>query len=755
MTDHFRGRFAPSLLVFAVFVAFPPSHRACGQEAVADGLAIDGVRLGFAGAFKVGKWTPVEVTVEASRPMTVQLSVEAPDPDGSPASQPVRRAKLGEPGRHQLWGVFKIGRLEGPVRIRIEADGETLASRQLRLTSIGAANHAPALRQDVYLVATLGKPAGFETDDLLHVVELEDGAQLPPTASGYETLDALVIAGGYDVGAERSTAIREWVRLGGHLVVAVGSEINAYRESPLAEWVPVRVLEEASRLPQLSGLESFSGTNTRILFKGRQKAARLRPQAGKVLISGLDGPLLVRAALGFGRVSFFGLDLDRPPLSSWDPISAVGRKLIVGNGDATSSESRSGHRRLGHSGITDLATQLHAVREDFPRVRRVSTWTVMGLLFVYLVVIGPVDYLIVHRVLNRPHLTWISFPLLVLVAGCLAAWGASAANGDRLRVNQLDVVDVDAVSNTIRSQTWATIYSPQTRRYRVDVQANDLAYAGPNAGNNSSSAVGTRPRVAWYGVPENVIGGMYRPAGLELAKPSYSFAQGARRVENLPITLWSTKSLTAGWDCSDLDLIESDLESRGYGRLTGTIMHRMSAPITDWILAYRHTVYRPAVTGYNQGRPTLRPLQRWSPNGPNVRQRELNGYLTGAVAKATASREGLAETIHVEKTPYDALSRNSDQIMRILTFHAESGGTEYTGLENNSLRTHDLSPLIEMERAVLIGRIEMQAAQISLNGEAVELDRHWAYVRIVLPVKPQGGVPAELENLEDAQSSTK
>ena len=36
----------------------------------------------------------------------------------------------------------------------------------------------------------------------------------------------------------------------------------------------------------------------------------------------------------------------------------------------------------------------------------------MGLMVALLLVIGPIDYLLVHKLFNRPELTWITFPLI-------------------------------------------------------------------------------------------------------------------------------------------------------------------------------------------------------------------------------------------------------------------------------------------------------------------------------------------------------
>ena len=128
-----------------------------------------------------------------------------------------------------------------------------------------------------------------------------------------------------------------------------------------------------------------------------------------------------------------GIDVDRPPLSEWPPLSVVMSRLagLTELTQRAAAPSRTG--RLAHSGITDLASQLAQAQRTFPQVERSSLWTVLGLLVGYLVLIGPIDYVLAHRVLRRPHLTWVTFPLLVAAAAVLAGWTARRTNGGSAR----------------------------------------------------------------------------------------------------------------------------------------------------------------------------------------------------------------------------------------------------------------------------------------------------------------------------------
>lgn len=710
-------------------------------------VAIEDVRVGFDGYYKVGSWTPLQATVTTDAATAVQLVVEVPDPDGNPTRIPTVPIELSS-GTNELQTLFIAGRLASDVTVLLMSEGRTLDSRTLRPSADPESPLKSALRQSAVLLAVMGDPAGFDrareqTSGGLLAINLS-AEELPTKRSAYDSLDAVVVAGDYALEADRSAALQSWVRGGGHLVLAVGRDVEQYRASPIAEWVPVPVTGPA-QLRDLSALESLSGRSVRILFGGRVPGVQLDKTEGQILAESRETPLLVRVPYGLGTVTFFALDINRPPLASWQPLEELLQRLIVREGGGrTAAQQGSQRTRLTHSGISDFATQLNAVQEHFPDVRRFSVWGVMGLMLVYLLVIGPVDYLLVHRVLRKPHYTWITFPAMAIAGVLLAAWGARVINGSELKLNQLDIIDVDAASGEMRSLTWANIYSPETRRYGVAIEPSSAGWV--EAGSSASSgARGESGRIRWSGVPEDTFGGMYRPGGLEFGRPIYHFGHDAARLEGVPVPLWSTKGLHGHWSLEAEGLVESDLEATGMGRLTGTFTHHLPAPLEDWMLAFGNRVYLPLRGSGRTEATSLRPHQVMSPG--TVYQRELKGFLTRTKAITVQRTDRAAPDILVEQERYDPLSLDATHLLRMLTFHEVTGGRAYTGLENEYLEFLDLSDRLGLGRAVLFGRMQAPAARVELDGKVIEPSQHETFVRILLPVRQTGNIRAKLPKL--------
>ncbi|MBT6493355.1 MAG: hypothetical protein HOL01_02275, partial [Planctomycetaceae bacterium] len=450
-------------------------------------LSIEQIRIGFGGSFKVGRWTSISVDVKVKRPCTVQWSIEVPDPHGNPTQFPGPETQFAHPGLQTLKTVFRTGRLKGTLRVRVGSDGNEV-ERLLRTDDDEAAALRPALEQSVVLVGVLGQPAGLsdlqKLERPVQIVNIDDAPDLPIEFAAYEGLDILIINGKPEITRPQSDAIRDWVYSGGRLTLAVGRDTTAFQNGSMYQWVSDFIPLLGTRaLRKLSGLESFDrGTTPITVRRGKPvTAARIdtggndsdSPKfAGSVLVTEEREPLVVRSACGFGRVTFFGVDLDQPPLSDWQPLSAVLQKLVFDEFPPASDKDSNRGQRLSQTGVSDLATQLQSASEDFPDLARISTWTVMTLLLFYLMLIGPADYFLVHRLFRNPRMTWVSFPIMVCVAAALAIWTARSTNSQDVRLNQIDLVDIDAAAvgpQFVRSQSWLTVYTPSTVRNRVAV----------------------------------------------------------------------------------------------------------------------------------------------------------------------------------------------------------------------------------------------------------------------------------------------
>jgi hypothetical protein len=726
----------------------------------------ESIHVGVGGAFKVGRWASLDATIPAPSTPNLRLEVDAPDPDGSavtyqsaPANSGGAAAKGGESNRVGL--LFKIGRLDGTLRVRV-LDGERLLANQtLRISADPDADVRPPYRQSVFLIANVQAAGNKETSATAksdikqigrllaaanqsaalagggptrtrtEVVDIESFDALPTRGDAYDSIDAVLLAERFDLDAARARALEQWVLGGGHLIISIGRGGNEFAKTPLAAWLPVKV-QGTVKLRDLSPVESFCRQSSRIMSSSDDPldAARLLVpgEKGQDLIPSPAGPLLCRVAYGMGRVSVFGLDLGTPLLANWSAAPDLVQRLFDLE-ESQAHREQTVSNRLTQTGITELATQLDGTLDDFPAVSHFTVWHVMGLLAALVLVVGPVDFLLVHKVLRRPELTWITFPLMALAAAACAVYWSADAKGGRLLLNQIDVVDLDAGSGSVRAHSYGLIYSPENRRFNVTADAE-----APRPSQNAAAGADQPTlRIGWHGRPETTFGGMYRTGGAEISRPNYGASVASRALEEVPIAIWSTKNLEADWSASSPGLVDSQLETRGLGHLGGTLRHHFSEPIEDWIVAFGHQVFRPRLDPQTGQPLPLLPDVPWAPQSAS--QRELNGYLTGAIQTVVTSQLGHMEELRTEHADYDPLNRDQLDILRMLTFHTEAGGSLYTGLQNGALRKFDWSPLLDLNRAVLVGRVRHPLTRWKVDGQIVKPDQSSAFVRIVLPVR--------------------
>ena len=596
------------------------------------------------------------------------------------------------------------------------------------------------------LIVTVGNPPGFnlgiaDTSGIFRTIALSVD-ELPVDARAYESVSLLVIAARSVVSVEQADAIRDWVSRGGRVLFSLPTELKSARDvfQPFANWLPVTLAAEPVTVSEFGKLEFYAGRNVRIPFAGRMPIPSIKIRQGEALAGSREEALLVRSPFGLGSVTVLALDVTQPPLSKWTELPALGHRLAETSFEtATTTTAPSRNLQLSSTGVTDLATQLHAVQEDFAGVNRASPWLAMGLLIAFLLAIGPLDYVIVHKVLKWPRGTWITLPLWVVLVTVLCSSLATSWNGTSFKINQLNLVNFDVSSSTCHQRLWTNVYSPATERRSISVKS---AIAPERSGSSDSRQSG------WSGIAETAFGGMLRPASVGVGNADYRLAADAS-IEGLPLIQWSSKPLVTEVHTSIEGLVDSDLQSNGIGQLSGTLTHRFPGPIEDWLLAYGNRVYRHKKSRDDPQSLPLSPRQVLRVDQPNVFPRELRALLTGKVATGTQKPGSQGSDVASQFTSYDPMSLDPDNILRILTFHNEVGGTKYTGLTNRLLETEDLSHLLKLGRAVLFGRLKAPVATVQLDGKQISPDRETTFVRIVLPVKKVGSdIKRHLERLD-------
>lgn len=700
---------------------------------------IVGVRVGIADRYKAGLWTQVEVTVlGGSEKLAGEVSVIVPDGDGVPGR--VSKTCQVEPGRPTVVSLIsRFGRVDSDLKAEFCVEGKVVASRTFKTAREADAKHfLPAIEVRDLIVSVgmsplgveeAGKLGGLDSEYRPVAARVDEFERLPTHWCGYEGVDAVILSTTYPevyrkLAADdaRVKALDEWVRLGGRLVLCVGKagkEMLA-EGALLRQFAPGR-FEKMTSLRQTGALEAYCGSRISASEAGggkiRMAVPRLADVQGVVEASESGLPLVVRTPRGFGQVIFVAVDLDQPPLMKWSDRPLLVAKLL----DLPTSpvEESKENAAMMHYGYSDLSGQLRSALDRFSGVELVPFWLVAGLVIVYILLIGPGDYFFLRKAVRRMEWTWVTFPLIVGLV-CVAAYVlAYRLKGNQIRVNQIDLVDVDAASGRMRGATWLNVFSPRMESFDFSVEPRR-----PEGGVASDARVWT----GWLGLPGSALGGMNPHASSPLLwTEQFRYAGDLNGLSGVPIQVWSTKSLTARWEAPSKAFPEAELIDTDQ-ILSGSISNTLAFPLRDCILAYGGSMYEVG---------DLRPGESVR-LGPTIKRSEVKTLLTRQKA---VFAEGAKST--QEATPYDQSSTDLAYILRIMMFYDAAGGRRYTRLWNSYQDFVDLSLLLKADRAILVAQQPMPASEghegATLLSDGKRLagpkDHHETIYRFVFPVK--------------------
>ena len=694
------------------------------------------LRIGFTDRYKVGYWTPVEVTLKGgNKSLSGQLELIVPDGDGvptrivSPPNKPVALV----PGSETHVPLFaKIGQLGPDITVRLLVDEEELVHQTFSPSKgtvpIGLDSSRP-------LVVTVGRPLGVVTttsdDDSAQstvYATITEASQFPTRWYGYEAVDT-VILGTSDAEIYRQlspasaqvAALDQWVKLGGRLILCVGSKAEEVLAAgaPLTGFAPGKFAGTVP-LRRTSAWESYVETTERLDAQSlvdaqgefRLDVPKLEDVRGR--IEAFDGsratdlPLVIRTAHGLGEVLFVAADLDRPPFVNWRARSQMLEKLLGKSKRKSDETAQITVPAASTYGYIDMAGQLRSALEQFEGVKLVPFSLVAFLIVLYILAIGPLDYVLLKQGLKRMEWTWFTFPAIVLAFSATAYGLAYWFKGDQLLTNQVDVLDYDAETQLVRGTTWSNIFSPQVDSYNLTYEPKLPANAEFKADERLMS---------WMGLPGDGFGGMSAPAGpAALFGGAYFFSPSLDALYRMPIAVWSTKGITGRWSGEAASPIVANLVDQGDRLLAGSLQSRLDESLTDCVLVYDRWAY---------------PIGTFDARARFSVEKKLDPQTVETYFKHVSL---FSETDTV--STYDPSSLDVGRIVETMMFHEHLGGGDYTKLSNQYQQFIDLSDLLRCGRAILVGRGPKAGGQLLRDQEPLKnaADRRWTFYRFVLPV---------------------
>ena len=439
-----------------------------------------------------------------------------------------------------------------------------------------------------------------------------------------------------------------------------------------------------------------------------------------------------------------------PRLAPAEAVNAPG--IPIRRGFRKQSNARGGDDAFGPE--ADLVSSLHRTLDNF-NVKSVPFGLVALFIFLYILVVGPLDYLLLKYVFKRLDLTWITFPAVVFAVSLAAYFTAYAIKGKDLRINQIDLLDFDLRTQKAKAyvygQSFFTVFSPRIHNYSIRLEPNPRFWGQSVNEPMSADMITWLPRGGWRDPS-----GINRRGRQSLIRSPYSYAGDAESrdevgLERVLIPIWATKAFTATWNAElpqmpfKADLVyhqDADKEVL----VTGQLSSNLDVDLEDVWLMYRNWAY---------------------PLGERLKGKEAAelkvSLESGNLAKKDFSNWAkMPDSSDVEgRSSSDKGIYNPTLTMKKILFYENADPS--TDLHNQWLRLLDYSWRLReedrkfggMREAVLYARVHFRSGPIgdllldsnrplptflrlgNFSGGTMNQD---TYIRILLPVHPAEGL---------------
>ena len=298
-------------------------------------------------------------------------------------------------------------------------------------------------------------PPADSTDVVLLTSE-----NLPENILGFQSLDALFVANtdSAKLSVEQYDAVKLWVTQGGHLIFGGGGnwQNNLFG---FDEVLPLKVASSQTA-NSLSGFSSFGDSlnlSDIVLVDG------VLQSDSKILLQENSQPLVIQRFLGAGTISLITFDPNVVKFRESENALLFYDYLLHSASDSYDFVT-----------IKDWNSAIEAV-SLFQNQGLPPAWLVSVALILYVLLIGPVHFLILKR-MNKPEWAWVSTPIITIVLIAVMVVLGWNYRGTKPQINQLAVIHQWAGDEQAYASGMVGIFSPRRDNYQVRLDAGFSPY---------------------------------------------------------------------------------------------------------------------------------------------------------------------------------------------------------------------------------------------------------------------------------------
>jgi hypothetical protein len=487
------------LALAAVLAAAALAVVALASEAAGDGLSLS-VHAGYQDVVKLGEWVPVIIDVRNSGAgidgrLEVQESLNAqPGVTGFTIyEQPIGLAT----GASKRVRIFLVEDTVGvTVTARIVQNGRVIASQNATTgnstsTLIGVLSDQPAALDEIAAV----HPGGIAARVVhLRPEDISESA-IPMRAFDILAIDDFATDG---LTAGQRGAIADYVQAGGDLLLGTG-----------AAWRKTLAGLPSSILP-MEPTGTVTIHSAAALGHRDVEVAVGVSRAGRDWLSEGAQPLLLERPVGSGSVTMAAFDWAQDPVDGWEGTKDLLRQVMARTvfGHASSGSQAQIMYGIGGAGpaiggfygggqpsVASKSNALTSVLSNLPSLDLPSLQLTGALVLLYVLLVGPINYVVLGA-MRRRALSWITVPLIALLAASGAYGAGILTKGRSVQTNQVAIVHLAPGWERAYQETYTGVIPPSRGDYEARIAGEHMLISPIATGNGLGNGAGMRVNVA-------------------------------------------------------------------------------------------------------------------------------------------------------------------------------------------------------------------------------------------------------------------
>lgn len=487
-------------------------------NAHAPGLSVS-ASVGFGGFVKIGRWSPLFVTVtHRGEPTSVEIRVEF-SVGMETTTTLIKRDKLAGAARKMYVLYLRPNAYTDEIRVTARAGGhadtrivhtEVVNQREpfVVILSDSRAGQNVIVRANSRFGYT---PWGSSQTQIVYA----DPRLLPDRWYGYHGVDLLMFSdiSPRSISTDAAKTIERWISGGGKLAVFGGVQGAAWKGTWVEKLLPVTIGEgtRVVKLPREFVVRYGSQLQFKVLIDStRASISHLSKVEGNVVVTESqvkenaqpypdepselplayngeplyrrgdavekagDLPLVARRKWGRGGVSFISFDDWHAPIKDW-----VGLKNLVSQMSVWGSSYPQAYYNIEAEEMGYLYQPIAQAVADVPAMEVPPRKKVALLLVAYVALLGPLHFFISRK--TRRLFAWVTFPLTIALFSGAAYRVGRNIKGQHVLVNEIALTETIAECPVAYTRSLFGILSPDSTTYAIAAADDNTILSRPPA----------------------------------------------------------------------------------------------------------------------------------------------------------------------------------------------------------------------------------------------------------------------------------